>query len=424
VSISKPTPSTSTARAQSLTGSPKGSWQKKFPWVIGIGLVWVIVGGLLPKPLEVETFTVAKAPLTVSVLEEGKTRIKHRHVITAPFAGRLKRQALRAGDRLEAGKTVLLEVFPDAPGLLNPRLLAEAEARLKGAEAVRLRSVELVGKVRASLSFTMKEKERAVSLSRTGAATAKDLDSATSQLEVLERELKAAEYGVQIAEFDVAQAKAALVQGAGLDGEQSAVVRIVAPVNGVVLNVFEENERLVAPGTPVLEVGDPTDLEAEIELLSCDAVGVKAGALVSIEQWGGPKVLTGRVTLVESGGYTKISALGVEEQRVKVRVDFAEPLLPEWGMGDRYRVEARIKMWSAPEVLQVPTGALFRRGGDWFTFVVDGGRATLSKVEIAHNNGTAAEVRSGLTAGQTVILHAPEGLVEGKTVRSRGGAGH
>jgi HlyD family secretion protein len=165
-----------------------------------------------------------------------------------------------------------------------------------------------------------------------------------------------------------------------------------------------------------MEVGDPNDIEAEIELLSSDAVGVAPGAEVSIEQWGGDAPLRGKVSVVEPGGYTKISALGVEEQRVKVRVDFLDPLPPGKSLGDRYRVEARIVTWRGEKVLQVPTGALFRRGGDWMTFTLDGSTARQTKVEIAHNNGTAAEVRSGLTEGQRVIVHPPDSVADGASV--------
>jgi HlyD family secretion protein len=167
-----------------------------------------------------------------------------------------------------------------------------------------------------------------------------------------------------------------------------------------------------------MEVGDPADLECEIELLSSDAVAVQPGADVSIEQWGGERPLRGKVALIEPGGYTKISALGVEEQRVKVRVNFAEPIPPEHPLGDRYRVEARIVTWRSDRVLQIPTGAIFRRGGDWMTFVVESGKARLTKVEIAHNNGIAAEVRNGVNEGQSVILHPSDTVADGVAVRA------
>jgi HlyD family secretion protein len=169
----------------------------------------------------------------------------------------------------------------------------------------------------------------------------------------------------------------------------------------------------------LLELGDPRDLEIEVELLSSDAVAVRPGAEVQIEQWGGATPLRGRVAVVEPGGYTKVSSLGVEEQRVKVRVDLLPPLPEATSLGDRYRVEARIVTWSQTNVLQIPTGALFRRGPDWMTFVIDGNRPRLTRVEIGHQNGVSAEVRSGVTAGQRVILHPPDTVSETTAIRPR-----
>ncbi|MFZ7126160.1 MAG: efflux RND transporter periplasmic adaptor subunit [Desulfobacterales bacterium] len=172
----------------------------------------------------------------------------------------------------------------------------------------------------------------------------------------------------------------------------------------------------MTPGDPIMEVGDPNDLEAEIELLSSDAVAVSPGADVSIEQWGGETPLRGRVSLVERGGFTKISALGVEEQRVRVRVEFLDPFPPGRELGDRFRVEARIVTWHGDDVLQVPAGALFRRGGDWMVFVVENGKARLRTVDIAHNNGIAAEVRAGLSLQDSVIVYPPDGVTDGASV--------
>ena len=193
-------------------------------------------------------------------------------------------------------------------------------------------------------------------------------------------------------------------------------LQLTAPVDGYVLNVFEESARVITAGVLIMEVGDPRDLEAEIELLSSDAVGVTPGAEVSLEQWGGNAPLRGRVSVVERGGFTKVSALGVEEQRVKVRVDFLDPLPPGHELGDRYRVEARIVTWHGENILQLPTGALFRRGGNWMTFVVHNGKARQRTVEIVRNNGIMAEVRSGLTEGETVILYPSDTLRDAVSV--------
>jgi HlyD family secretion protein len=399
-----------------------GAWRKWIPYGIGALIFLAIVNGLIPKPIEVETAVVANGPLTVAVLEEGKTRIRRRYVVSPPVTGMLNRVDLRAGDRIEAGQTVLASLRPQPASFLDPRAVAETEARVQAAEATQSRRDADLQRARASLELSRKELARADELKRRGALSERDWDAADAQVTVLTREVRGAEFGLRVAEFELAQARAALLQAEiGPDAPtalKSEPLKIVAPVSGYVLNVYEESARLLTAGTPIMEVGDPTDLEAEIELLSSDAVGVRPGAEVSIEQWGGEKSLRGSVVLIEPGGYTKISALGVEEQRVKVRVALSEPLPPGRTLGDRFRVEARIVTWTGKDVLQVPTGALFRRGGDWMTFALEGGKARLTKVEIAHNNGAAAEVRGGLRRGQTVILHSPDQVADGAAVRA------
>jgi HlyD family secretion protein len=417
----KPQP-VSTTPAVTTAAKPRprkpGAWRRFIPYVIGAGLLVAIISGLRPRPLEVEVARVTTGPLEVTVLEEGKTRIRHRYVISPPIAGYLNRVPLRAGDRLVAGITVLATLQAQPANFLDPRARAQAEARLKATEAATQRAESELERVNASLALALKEKERANNLKTTGAISTKDWDTAETQVAMLTREQHSAEFAIRVTEFERAQAQAALVQTEN-PAESAEPLVMVAPVNGYVLNVFEESARLVTAGQPIMEVGDPTDLEAEIELLSSDAVGVQPGAEVSIEQWGGDEPLRGKVTLVEPGGYTKISALGVEEQRVKVRVDFVEPPPPTHPLGDRFRVEARILTWRGDKVLQVPTGALFRRGNDWMTFVVDGDQARLTKVEIAHTNGVAAEIRSGLRQGQTVILHPPDAVADGVAMQPR-----
>jgi HlyD family secretion protein len=315
----------------------------------------------------------------------------------------------------------LATIQPQPASFLDPRAKAEAAARLKSMEAAKMQRETQVERARTALDLARKEQTRAAALQKSGAIAAREWDNADAQVGLLTRELRGAEFALQVAEFERAQAEAALLQSQNPAAENAAPLEIVSPVAGAVLNVFEENARILGAGAPIMEVGDPTDLEAEIELLSSDAVGVRPGAEVSIEQWGGERALRGKVLLVEPGGFTKISALGVEEQRVKVRVEFADPPSAGTVLGDRYRVEARIVTWQGNRVLQVPTGALFRRGGDWMTFVVDGNTARLAKVEIAHNNGSAAEVRSGLKQGQAVILHPPDTISDGAKVSRRAG---
>jgi HlyD family secretion protein len=395
-------------------------WRRLVPILLGVGLLVTIVSALRPRPIPVEVATVSTGPLTVSVLEEGKTRIRHRYIISPPVTGLLNRVELRAGAPIKAGETVLATIQPQPSSFLDPRSQAEAEAKIKAAEAARMQRGTQVERARASLLLAEKELVRAKDLKQSGAIATKEWDTAESQVNVLTRELNAAEFALQVAEFEYAQAQATLLmQAKNPAADKVEPYKIIAPVSGFVLNVMEENSRVVAPGMQIMEVGDPNDMEAEIELLSSDAVGVQPGATVSIEQWGGDKPLRARVTVVEPGGFTKISALGVEEQRVKVRVDFIDALPPGNFLGDRYRVEARIITWQSDSVLQVPTGALFRRGGDWMTFLVNGNKARLTKVNIAHNNGTIAEVTGGITHGQTVIVHPPDAVADGKSVRAQ-----
>ncbi len=416
----KPQPAT-TARAEPAHARQRknGAWRKLVPYVLAAALLAAIVYGFLPKPIEVETASVGTAPLTVSVLEEGKTRIRHRYTISPPIAGFLNRVELRAGAPIEKGKTVLATIQPQPASFLDPRSRAEAEARVKGAEAAKMRAEAEVERAREALSLAEKERVRAAELKGKGAVSQREFDTASAQAAMSGRALRAAEFALEVAGFERAQADAALMQTQTPADSAAQPIEVIAPVNGYVLSVHEESARSVAPGTPIMEVGDPADLEAEIELLSSDAVGVRPGAEVSIEQWGGGKPLRGTVTLIEPGGFTKISALGVEEQRVKVRVNFTDPIPPEHPLGDRFRVEARIVTWHGERVLQVPTGALFRRGGDWMTFLFDGGKSRIAKVEIAHNNGIAAEVLSGLREGQRVLLHPPDSVADGASVRPR-----
>ncbi len=395
----------------------KGAWRKFIPYGIGAALLLFIVTGMLPKPVAVEVTTVTRAPLTVTVLEEGKTRIRDRYVVSPPISGYLRRVPVRAGDRIAAAETLLATVVSTPSNFLDPRSRAQAEAAVQSAEAARMERSEQVESASAELELARKELVRSETLRRKGAVAVQDYDTASNRVDILMNRVNSAKFALQVAEFELAQARAALMQTepGATSGEQPIEIR--APVDGAVLNVYEENARTVTAGTPIMEVGDPRDLEAEIELLSSDAVNVQPGAEVSIEQWGGGEPLRGRVSVVEPGAFTKISALGVEEQRVKVRVDFEE--LPDGLLGDRYRVEARITTWSEDDVLQLPTGALFRRGNAWMTFVVEGGRAIETRVEIGRSNGVAAQVVSGLSEGQSVILHPPDSIADGTRIKLR-----
>lgn len=410
-------PSPTTRRTNGARTTPL--WRKYLPHTIGAVLVLLLVNALRPQPLAVEIGTVKRGPLTVTVLEEGKTRIRHRFLITPPVAGYLNRVPLRQGDKIEAGKTVLATIQPQPANFLDPRARAETEAHVKAAEATKMQRETQIERASAALDLANKELVRARDLKKSGAIAVKEWDTTENQVNILTRELHTAEFGLQVADFELVQAKAALTQVQTPATENSDPLKIISPITGYVLNVYEESARMLTAGTQIMEIGDLDDMECEIELLSSDAVGVHPGADAAIEEWGGENPLRGKVTVVEPGGYLKVSSLGVEEQRVKVRIDFVDPLPPGMTIGDRFRVEARIVTWRGDNILQVPTGALFRRGGDWMAFVYEGGKARQVKVEILHNNGVAAEVRSGLTEGQQVLVHPPDAVLEGSAVKPR-----
>jgi HlyD family secretion protein len=384
--------------------------------VVGAGILAFVLGGFLPKPIPVEAASVIRGPLAATIVEEGRTRIRHRYVVSPTVAGFLRRVTVRAGDPVVAGETLLATVQAASASFLDRRALAQAEAAVQSAEAAWMQRNEQVNGAAAELDLSQRELARARKLKETGAIALQTFDLAMNRVEVLEDQLASSRFALKVAEYELAQAKAAVVHVEDVGPSIGRLVEIRSPVTGCVLNVFEESARVIAADTPIMEVGDPTDLEVEVELLSSDAVNVERGADVSIGQWGGGLPLRGKVALVEPGAFLKVSALGVEEQRVKVRVSFLDP--PKTNLGDRYRVEARITTWSSENVLQIPTAAIFRRDNEWMTFVVERGKARLTKIEIEHNTGQHVEVRGGLSEGQKVVLYPPDTIDDGVAIRA------
>ncbi len=392
-------------------------WRTIAPLGFGLALAGLILFGLWPKPLIVDTAQIRSGPMTVTVAEEGKTRIRARHLVFAPVSGFLQRPELRAGDPILASRTVLARIVPEPAGILNPRAKAEAEARLRTAETViRVRQADL-GRAQANLDLARKDHARMDALLRAEAVSRQDWDTTNTRLQVARKEEQAARFALNVAGFEAEQAQAGLLQTSSPPGNDARIVTILAPVDGCVLKVYEENARTVTPATAIMEVGDPRDLEIEIEMLSSDAVAVAPGASVMIEDWGGPAPLHGQVRLVERGAFTKVSAIGVEEQRVKVLADLLDPVPAGYEPGDRFGLLARVTTWHGPDVTQIPVGALFRQGMDWKVFVVENGKARLRGVDIGHANGLSAELRSGPGPGDIVIVHPPENLREGMRVR-------
>jgi HlyD family secretion protein len=370
--------------------------------VLAVGL---LAWGLWPRPLPVETATASTGRLRVTVNEEGKTRIKQRFMIAAPVAGQLRRVPFKAGAEIKAGDIIAI-IDPGSPSLLDARSRAATEARRDAAAAS-------LAKTQAARSFAASERRRFERLFDEKMVSAQDLEAAQMRDQTATKEEAAAQSALRQVEAELAQAG----PGASADGTSCVPQEVKSPVNGRVLRVYEESARVVAAGTPLLEVGDPTDLEVVVEVLSRDGAMVPPGALVEFEQWGGPEPLVGKVRLVEPAAFTKISALGVEEQRVNVVADLTNPAEERRNVGDNFRVEASIIVWEANDVLKVPMGALFRRGDQWATFILVDGRAQLRMVKTGHASATDAEVLEGLKTGDQVILYPGSRVHDGQPVR-------
>ncbi len=390
---------------------------------IGGGVAAACVVALLvvvfrPKPVRVDVAAVQRGRLQVTVDEEGHTRVRDRFVIAAPIAGRLARIALTAGDAVEPGAVVArMNPLP-----LDPRARTEATARLDAAEAAKRAADARVEQARAAREQAQRTGERARHLSAKGTIAKEEREQAELEETVRQKELEAATFAAHAAAFNVEAARAALMAPGGetsqalvatCEADPTACIELRSPIRGRVLRVLEESERVVAPGTPLLELGDPTALEIVVDVLSTDAVKIAPGAVMLIEAWGGADPLHARVRLVEPSGFKKLSALGVEEQRVNVIGDFTDAAVP---LADGYRVEARIVVWEGEGVLTVPSSAIFRRQGEWSVFVTDGGRARRKAIAVGQRSATDVQVLGGLEEGTTVIVHPSDQVDDGTRV--------
>lgn len=399
-----------------------GLWIKRvLAAAAALAIAGAIVYAMLPAAVLVDLTVVGRGPLEVTVEDDGQTRIRERYVVSSPLAGRLLRIELRAGDPVEAGKTLLAVVEPGDPALLDARALAEAEARLRAAEAASKQAEPNLEQARAALDFARSEHRRLKRLHEQRQVALSELERAELEERTQLEAYRAAEYAVQIARFEADLARAALVRTRPESSTSAEPWRmeIHSPIDGRVLRVLQESALVVSAGTPLVELGDPSDLEVVVDVLSSDAVRIRPGDPVRLEHWGGENPLAARVRLVEPSGFTKISALGVEEQRVNVIIDFDGPLDQRAALGDGYRVEARVVIWQGDDVLQVPTSALFRYRGDWAVFVVERGRAVRRVVRLGQRSTWAAEVLEGLSAGEAVIIHPSDKVDPGVRVRPR-----
>ena len=393
-------------------------------WILWGGLAAVAAVVLLlalrTAPVEVDVASVARGRLAVTLDEEGETRVRERYVVSAPVAGRLRRIELEPGDPVQAGKTAVATFVPSVPALLDLRARGEVEARVGAARAAEQRARAESDRARAQLELARSEHTRIRRLAEGGVASQEDLDRSKQNLESAQSTLAAAERAAvgALQELRAAQARALEVQSVQSDARLENLT-LRSPIDGVVLRRLRESESVVPAGEPLLEVGDPANLEIVADYLSADAVAMRPGMPVEIERWGGQRPLSGRVRRVEPGGFLKISALGVEEQRVNVIIDFEDARAAWKALGDGYRVEVRVVTWQGSDAVKVPGSALFRQGDGWAAFLVNGRRAELHAVEVGHRGEREAEIRKGLSPGDTVIVHPPEDLKPGAKVKPR-----
>lgn len=384
-------------------------------------LAAALVYAFRPQPVPVDLAVIARGQLTVTIDGDGQTRVREIYVVSAPVPGQVRRIERHVGDRIVANETLLATIQPVDPTFLDRRARAQAESAIKAAEAAFALAEAEQARALAELDFARAELSRAEQLAKRGNVSQSDLDRARLELRTRRAALSTAKASIEMRRFELETAQAALIQpGAesGEGGEQACCVEVYSPVNGRILRVIHESEGVVAAGAWLVELGDPADMEIVVDLLSGDAVRVREGAEVTIEDWGGV-TLAGRVRRVEPYAFTKISALGIEEQRVNVIVDFTDSAETWQGLGHGYRVDAHILDWRGEDVLKLPLGALFRDGESWAVFVAEDGVAKLRHIEIDHGNGREAEVLEGLETGATVILHPGDRISDGVRVLPR-----
>ncbi|MGD2080469.1 MAG: HlyD family efflux transporter periplasmic adaptor subunit [Nitrospirota bacterium] len=396
------------------------NWKRKVVVIAVAALVALAIAyGFVPRPLPVDFAELGRGPMSVSVVEEGKTRVIDRFEISAPVAGFARRIELDVGDAVEKGQ-VVAEIEPRRSEVLDPRSRAEAAARVSAARAALSAAEERAKAARAEADYAEAEFNRVSGLFDGGYVSGESFDRAEADHRNAKATLRSADFAVKVAEYDLEAARTALRYSAAEDGAEGLEkVLLKSPVGGSVLAVHHESEGKVEAGEVLLAIGDTRAIEVEADVLSDDAVRIKPGMRVLFERWGGEEPLEGKVKRVEPAGFTKISALGVEEQRVLVISDIISHY-EEWGrLGDGYRVEARFVLWEDEDVLRIPESALFRHADGWAAFVVEGGRARRREVSLGHRSGLTAEVVSGIDAGEKVITHPDDAIEDGTRVRLR-----
>jgi HlyD family secretion protein len=378
-----------------------------------LGVAGLAAWALQPQPIVVETAAVTGGAFEVTIVDDGKTRVRDRYVIAAPLAGRVARIQLEAGDRVRQDQVVAL-LTPTAPAFLDARAERELQERVGAAQAQLARARAETLKALAQRDQARADLDRQSKLAAGGFVSSTAREQAELAQRTAARSVDAARFAEEAAGHDLAQARAALARYKS--GNPTAKWEVTSPVNGSVLKVVQKSESPVALGAPLLEVADARSLEAVVDVLSQDAVAIRPGMAARVELGQGVAPLPALVRLVEPAAFTKVSALGVEEQRVNVILDFAGPLDQVWTIGDGFRVEAHIVTLRVENALKVPVGALFREGDGWAVFALQDGAAARRAVKVSHRNGLEAMVEEGLKAGERVIVYPSDALRDGARV--------
>jgi HlyD family secretion protein len=375
---------------------------------------------LRPQPVSVEVAEVGRGAFELAVSDDGKTRVRERYTVHAPLAGQLERIRFKAGDAVERGQAVAVLV-PTMPAFLDARSVRELEARVRAAQAQQLRARAEAARMLAQRDQARADLDRQLRLHQEGFISATAREQAELALRTAERTVEAARFAEDAARHELDQARAALARYRS--GDAGGRLEVTSPVTGAVLKVIQESEGAVALGAPLVELADARSLEAVVDVLSQESVAIRPGMPARVELGRGVAPLAARVRLVEPAAFTKISALGVEEQRVNVVLDFAEPLDRVRTIGDGFRVEAAIVTHRVEDAVKVPTGALFRDGSGWAVFVVEGERAARRAVKAPQRNASEALVEEGLKPGERVVVYPPDALEPGARVVPRGSKG-
>lgn len=391
-------------------------------WTIpALALATALVMLFRPRAELVDLVEVQMKPMVVTIDEEGETRTREVFTVAAPVGGRMLRPGLKEGDRVVANVTTIAEIEPSDPAFLDPRSQAESEAARDAAAAASELAAAQLKQAQAERDFALAEVNRARELYRKGTVPKQRVDDAERAAQATQASVEAAQASLHVREFELNRAQARLITPVDTRSDTSpcACVTVRSPVDGSVLRVLHKSETIVAPGTPLIEVGDSHDLEIVADLLSVDAVKVAPGQPVIVEGWGGETGLNATVERVEPVAFTKVSALGIEEQRVNVIMDLTDPAEHWRNLGHGYRVEARIITWQSDAVVTVPLTALFRRADGWAVYVDEDGEAAVRQIEIGHTSGLTVEITNGLALGEWVVLHPTDRLDVGTRLRRR-----